>query len=81
MKKLWLLIFLFGCEQKPCVVNVPAPPPPPPPSTHEKYQLIEGTFWTTSQAGTVLAAKTMFRFNAETGETDYLRDGVWYVTK
>lgn len=70
-------LLAYGCEQKPCVVNVP----PPASAPIEKFKLMEGTYWTTSKAGTVLQVKTVFRFNAETGETDYLQEGLWYVTK
>lgn len=69
-----LFILACGCEQKPCVVNVPAP------AIVEKYKFMEGTYWTTSKAGTVLQVKTMFRINTETGEADYLKESAWYVT-
>jgi len=47
----------------------------------EKYKLVDGSFWTTSKAGTVLTIKTMFKINVETGETSYLNEGVWYITR
>lgn len=44
----------------------------------EKFKLMEGTYWSTSKAGTVLPIKTMFLLDVETGSVKYLNEGQWY---
>ena len=47
----------------------------------DRYKLVEGTFSTTSKANTVLPIKTMFKINIETGETEYMLEGTWYLAR
>jgi hypothetical protein len=44
----------------------------------EKFKMMEGTYWSTSKAGTVLPIKTMFLLDVEAGSVKYLNEGQWY---
>jgi len=43
----------------------------------QRYELMEGTYWTTSKANTVLPIKTMFLLDHTTGSVKYLKAGEW----